>query len=225
LGRKILEEIATIVTPEAFLTWHRKLIAQKYDGSGKRGPGRPRTRQELEALVVRMAEENHDWGYCRIQGALSNLGHEIARSTIAAVLKRHGLEPAPERTRKTTWKEFLARHWECIVAADFFTVEVCTRRGLQRFLVLFFIDLSTRKVEIAGIAPAVNGLWMSQIGRNVTDAVDGIVNGKRYLIYDRDPLFTTEFQSMLADVGVKSVKLPPRSPQSECLCRAIRAIH
>jgi putative transposase len=143
-----------------------------------------------------------------------NLKHKLARSTIAAILDRHGIEPAPERNRPTTWKEFLARHWELIVAADFFTVEVWTRRGLQRFLVLFFIDLSTRKVEIGGMASAANGLWMSQIGRNVTDAVDGILAGKHYLIHDRDPLFTAEFLGMLGDVGVQSVKLPPQ-PKSE----------
>jgi transposase InsO family protein len=85
----------------------------------------------------------------------------LARSTIAEILRRHGIEPAPERSRKTTWKEFLTQHWELIVAADFFTVEVWTARGLKRFLVLFFIDLSTRRVEIAGIASAANGLWMS----------------------------------------------------------------
>jgi putative transposase len=212
LGRKVLVEIATLVTPETLLAWYRKLIAQKYDGSGKRRPGRPRTAGEIEAMVIRMAEENRDWGYRRIQGALSNLGHELARSTIAEILERHGIEPAPERSRKTTWKEFLTRHWELIVAADFFTVEVWTRKGLQRFMVLFFIELSTRKVEIAGIASVSNGLWMSQIGRNLTDAVTGILNGKRYLIHDRDPLFTAEFLNLLADVGVKSVKLPPRSP-------------
>ncbi len=212
LGRKLLAEVATIVTPETLLAWHRKLIAQKYDGSDKRGPGRPRTAGEIEVLVIGMAEENRAWGYRRIQGALFNLGHELARSTIAEILKRHGIEPAPERSRKTTWKEFLTRHWELIVAADFFTVEVWTRWGLQRFIVLFFIELSTRKVEIAGIASVANGLWMSKIGRNLTDALDGILNGKRYLIHDRDPLFTTKFLDMLADVGVKSVKLPPRSP-------------
>lgn len=134
------------------LAWHRKLIAQKYDGTAHRAPGRPGAAAEIESLVVRMAEENRGWGYRRIEGALSNLGHELARSTIARILERHGIEPAPERSRKTTWKEFLSRHWELIVAADFFTVEVWTRRGLQRFIVLFFIDLSTRKVEIAGIA-------------------------------------------------------------------------
>lgn len=97
---------------------------------------------------------------------------------------------------KTTWKEFLSWHWELIVAADFFTVEVWTRRGLQRFLVLFFIDLSTRRIEIAGIAAQANGLWMSQIGRALTDPIDGLLQGKRYLIHDRDPLFTAEFQNM-----------------------------
>ncbi len=104
-----------------------------------------------------MAEENRDWGYRRIQGALSNLGHEIARSTIAEILGRHGIEPAPERSRKTTWKEFLSRHWDLMVAADFFTVEVWTKRGLQRFMVLFLIELSTRKVEIAGLAAGATG--------------------------------------------------------------------
>lgn len=212
LGRRVLAEIAKIVTPETLLAWHRKLIAQKYDGSGKRGPGRPRTAGEIETLVVRMALENRDWGYRRILGALSNLGHNLARGTIANILKQHGIEPAPERNRKTTWKEFLSRHWELIVAADFFTIEVWTRHGLQRFIVLFFIELSTRKVEIAGIARVANGLWMSQIARNLTDADAGILTGKRYLIHDRDPLFTAEFLHVIADAGVKSVKLPPRSP-------------
>ena len=98
------------------------------------------------------------------------------------------------------------------MAADFFTVEVWTRRGLQRFVVLFFIELSTRRVEIAGIAAKANGLWMDQIGRNLTDSMDGLLNGKRYLIHDRDPLFTSEFLDTIASVGVESVKLPPRSP-------------
>ena len=137
---------------------------------------RPRTAVDIETLVVRLAEENRDWGYRRIQGALSNLGHEIARSTIAEILERHGIEPAPERCRKTTWKEFLSRHWELIVAADFFTVEVWTRRGLQRFIVLFFIELSTRKVEIADGGCRKRAVDR-QIGRNLTDAVDGILNG------------------------------------------------
>jgi putative transposase len=225
LGRRRLAEVATLVTPETLLAWHRKLIAQNYDGSARSRPGRPRTRPELEALVVRMAEENRDWVYRRIQGALSNLKHKLPRSTIAAILERHGIEPAPERNQRTTWKEFLARHWELIVAADFFTVEVWTRRGLQRFLVLFFIDLSTREVEIGAMASMANGLWIGQVGRNVTDAVDGILTGKRYFSHDRDPLFTAEFLSMLADVGVQSVKLPARSPNLNAVAeRFVRSI-
>ena len=122
-----------------------------------------------------MAQENRDWGYRRIQGALSNLGHELARSTIAEILERHGIEPAPERSRKTTWKEFLSRHWEMIVAADFFTVEVWTRRGLQRFIVLFFIELVYTKGGNRRDRTGGERIVDSQIGRNLTDADDGIL--------------------------------------------------
>jgi putative transposase len=119
----------------------------------------------------------------------------------------------------------LTRHWELIVAADFLTVEVWTKRGLQRFLVLFSMELSTRQVEIAGVAATANGLWMSQIGRNLADTVDGIFHDKRYVVHDRDPLFTEEFLSMLADVGVKSVKLPPLSPNLNAYAeRFVRSI-
>jgi transposase InsO family protein len=212
IGRKLLSEVATIVTPETLLAWHRKLIAKKYDGSANHGAGRPRTVQEITQLILRMAAENRSWGYRRIQGALANLGHVVARTTIANILKRHGIDPAPERNHKTTWKEFLRRHWAQIIATDFFTVEVWTCRGLTRFVVLFFIDLSTRRVEIAGIARSANGLWMSQIARNLTDAVDGFFTGKRYLIHDRDPLYTNEFTRIISESGVQAVKLPPSSP-------------
>ncbi len=182
VGRKILAQVATIVTPETLLAWHRKLIAKKYDGSAKRTAGRPRTAAEIAALVTRMARENRGWGYRRIQGALANLGHLLAYNTIADILRRHGMEPAPERSRKTTWKEFLRSHWDQIVASDFFTIEVWTPTGLQRFVVLFFMELSTRRVEIGGVASRVNGLWMTQIARNLTDDVDGFLKGKRYLV-------------------------------------------
>ena len=159
-----------------------------------------------------MAEKNRAWGYRRIQGALSNLGPIVAHNTIANILKGHGIEPAPERSRKTTWKEFLERHWQQIVASDFFTIEVWTSKGLKRFVILFFMELSTRRVEIGGIASKANGLWMTQIARNLTDDVDGFFKGKRYLIHDRDPLYTEDFLGMMAEAGVESVKLPPRSP-------------
>jgi transposase InsO family protein len=226
LSRKVLAQVATIVTPETLLAWHRKLIAMKYDGRKYRSPGRPPIAADISALVVRMAEENRRWGYRRIQGALSNLGHIVARTTIANSLKRHGIEPVPERSLKTTSKEFLTRHWDQIVATDFFTMEVWTCSGLTRFIVLFFMDLSTRRVQIGGIASSANGLWMVQIARNLTDAVDGFFAGKRYLIHDRDPLYTREFLATLATVGIKSVKLPPQSPNlnayAERFVRTIR---
>ena len=129
------------------------------------------------------------------------------------------------RSRRFSRGTGSSRHWELIVATDFFTVEVWTRRGRQRFMVLFFIELSTRQVEIAGIAQGANGLWMSQIARNLTDAEEGILRGKRYLIHDRDPLFTAEFLNMIADAGVESVKLPPRSPNLNAYAeRFVRSI-
>jgi transposase InsO family protein len=226
VGRNFLVEVATIVTPETLMVWHRRLIARKYDGTARSGPGRPPTAKELEQLVTGMATENRDWGYRRIQGALSNIGYEVARGAIADMLARHGIEPAPDRKQRTMWKEFLTQHWELIAAADFFTIEVWTPKGLQRFVVLFFIELSSRKVEIGGIARNPNALWMSQIARNITDADNGILAGKRYLIHDRDPLFTAEFVSMLTAAGVNSVKLPARSPNlnayAERLVRSVK---
>jgi transposase InsO family protein len=212
LGRKALREIATLVTPETLLAWHRRLIARKYDGSARRGPGRPRVMDEIRKLIVEIAQQNRSWGYTRIQGALSNLGHAVSRGTIASILKEYGIEPAPERLRKTTWREFLAAHWEMLAAADFFTVETWTLSGLTRFMVFFVIDLASRRVHVGGIQRNPDGAWMEQIGRNLVDVEDGFLRGRRYLIHDRDPLFTRHFQEALAAAEVKAIKLPPRSP-------------
>jgi transposase InsO family protein len=211
LGRHVLRDIATIVTPDTLLAWHRRLIGRKYDGSTRRGPGRPRVMAQIRALIVRMATENRNWGYTRIQGALANLDHRVARGTIANILREHGLEPAPERGKRTTWAEFLKTHWDVLAAADFFTVEVWTGGGLTRFAVLFIIELSTRRIEIAGITSEPDHVWMSQVSRNVTDASDGFLTGKRFLIHDRDPRFTVAFRETLAAADVQVVRLPPRS--------------
>ena len=165
LGRKLLQEVATMVTPEILLAWHRRLIAQKYDGSRQRGRGRPRKSEEIEDLLVHLAAQNRSWGYRRIQGALSNLGHKLGRGTIAEILARHGIEPAPSESGRRLGRSSLTQHWDLIVAAGFFTIEAWTRHGLQRFIVLFLMELSTRKVEIAGTAPSPNGLWMNQIAQ------------------------------------------------------------
>ena len=115
LGRKLLAEVAGIVTPETLLAWHRRLIARKWDYSARRKqPGRPRVMAEISKLVVGMAQSNPRWGHTRIRGALSNLGHIVARSTIANILREHGIEPAPERGERTPWRTFLATHWETV---------------------------------------------------------------------------------------------------------------
>jgi putative transposase len=130
LGKQALAEVATIVKPETILGWHRKLVAQKFDGFAQRkAPGRPKVDPELEALIVRMAQDNRSWGYDRIVGALANLGLTVSAQTVANVLKRHGIAPAPERKTTTTWKEFIRTHLEVLVATDFFTAEVWTLGG------------------------------------------------------------------------------------------------
>ena len=153
LGKQALAEVANIVTPDTILAWHRKLIAQKFDGSSTQSPGRPRIDAELEALIVRMAQENRSWGYDRIVGALKHLGYTISDQTVGNILKRHGIPPAPERKKTTTWKEFIRTHMDVLVATDFFTAEVWTTAGLVTYYVLFFIHLASRKVHVAGMTP------------------------------------------------------------------------
>ena len=138
LGRQRLEQIGTLFTPDTILRWHRTLVAKKWDYSKRRkSVGRPPVGQEIVDLVVRFARENVTWGYDRIQGALVNLGHMISDQTVGNILKEHGIEPAPERKRQTTWKTFLKAHWDCLAAIDFTTVEVWTKGGLVTYYLLF----------------------------------------------------------------------------------------
>ena len=183
LGRRVLRELGTIVTPDTILRWHRELIARKYDGSKTRKPGRPKTAVEIEELIIRMARDSPGWGYTRIRGALYNLGHEIGRNTIKRILLENGIDPAPLRKKGMSWKTFLKAHWGAIAATDFFSVEVITRTGLVRYFVLFIIELQTRRVEIAGITHRLDGEWMKQIARNLTDADNVFLNRTRYPIH------------------------------------------
>jgi putative transposase len=213
LGKKALEEIATIVTPDTILVWHRKLVAKKFDGSQQRKTsGRPRTEEELVALVVRLAQENRSWGYNRIAGALRHLGYTISDQTVGNILKRHGIPPAPDRKKTTTWKEFVRTHMDMLVATDFFTTEVWTACGLVTYYILFFLHLASRKVHVAGITPHPDQRWMIQIARNVTMAEWGFLSSGQYLIHDRDGKFCPAFQRIIDDAGVQRIVLPPRSP-------------
>ena len=235
LGKQALKEVATIVKPDTILAWHRKLVAQKFDGSQQRkAPGRPPIDPELEALVVRMARENRSWGYDRIVGALANLGYTISDQTVGNILKRHGIPPAPERKTTTTWKEFIRTHLDVLVATDFFTAEVWTLGGLVTYYVFFFIHLGSRKVHVAGVTPHPNEAWMVQVARNVTMEEWGFLSPGQYLIHDRDGKYCPAFQQIIDAAGVTRVPLPPRSPnlnayaerwvrsvKEECLSRLI----
>ena len=213
LSKQALAEVANIITPDTILAWHRKFVAEKFDGSKQRKTrGRPKITADLEALIVRMAQENHSWGYDRIVGALANLGYTVRDQTVGTILKRHGLPPAPERKKTTTWREFLRTHRDVLVATDFFTAEVWTRGGLVTYYILFFLHLGSRKVHVAGVTPHPNAAWMVQVARNVTMEQWGCLSPGQYLIHDRDTKFCAAFRQIIDDAGVERVVLPPRSP-------------
>jgi putative transposase len=213
LSKQTLGEIATIVKPDTILAWHRKLVAQKFDGSQQRkSSGRPRVDPELEELVLRMARQNRSWGYDRIQGALKHLGYTISDQTVGNILKRHGLQPAPERKKTTTWKEFIESHMEVLVATDFFATEVWTWCGLVTYYVLFFLHIGSRRVHIAGVTPHPYEAWMKHIARNETMETWGFLKPGYYLIHDRDGKYCPAFQDIIDASGINRVPLPPRSP-------------
>jgi transposase InsO family protein len=224
LGRRILQQIATIVTPDTILAWHRRLIAAKWTYPGKR-VGRPGVMKEIRKLVVRMAEENPSWGYARIQGALRHLDHRVARSTIAKVLKEHGIKPSPDRPM--SWATFVRAHADAIAAADFFTTEVWTVRGLVRHFTLFVIDIATRRVHIAGTTRHPTSAWMAQMARNLTDCDTGFLLEKRFLIIDRDAIFSPRFKSILRGSGVEipltAYQAPNMNAHAERFVRSIKS--
>jgi transposase InsO family protein len=227
LGRKRLKEIATLVTPDTLLRWYKRLSAAKFDGGTQRRLcGRPRVAEEVEQLVIQMATDNPTWGYRRIQGALANLGYPIDKLTVRNILRRHHLEPAPQRRKAgMSWSQFLKMHWEVLAATDFFTVEVATWHGLVTYYVLVVMELSTRRVEIAGITPHPTAAFMQQCARQLTDPFDGFLLGKRYLLHDRDTKFTQAFDGLLKASDVEPICLPPRSPNLNAHCeRFVRSI-
>jgi hypothetical protein len=213
LGRKLLGEIGTLFTPDTILRWHRMLVARKWDYSQRRtSVGRPRVRQAIVDLVVRLARENVSWGYDRIQGALANLGHKMSDQTVGSILRAHGIEPAPERKRQTTWKTFIKSHWDVLAAIDFTTIEVWSTRGLVTYYVLFVMEVATRRVHFAGCTPNPDEPWMKQIAKNLTDPFDGFLRDKRFVIMDRDRKYCEAFRAMLQSGGIEPVRLPPKSP-------------
>ena len=227
IGRKRLKSLATLATPATLIRWYKQFLDQKFDGSQKRTKlGRSRVSDEIEVLVLHMANDNPTWGYRRIQDALANLGHRVDKMTVRNILRRHHIDPAPKRRQSgMSWSQFLKLQWEVLAATDFFTVEVATWHGLVTYYVLVVMELSTRRVEIAGITPHPNAAFMQQCARQLTDQFDGFLLGKCYLIHDRDSKFTDAFDAMLKASGVEPVVLPPLAPNWNAHCeRCVRSI-
>jgi hypothetical protein len=205
--------VATAALPETILAWYRRLVAHKFDGSrAHRRPGRPPIDEEVEELIVEMAKDNRSWGYDRIVGALANLGYRVSDQTVGNVLRRHGIAPAPERKRTTTWAEFIRTHLALLAGTDFFTVEVLTWRGLVTYYVLFFTHLESRRVDIAGITDHPNEQWMQQMARNATMEGCGALRHCRYLWHDRDTKYSAAFRAIIETGHVRTLSLPARSP-------------
>jgi hypothetical protein len=211
LGRLRLRHVATIVTPDTILRWHRQLIARKWTCANRRG-GRPGVLVEIRRQVLRMAEENPTWGYTRILGALKNVGHRVSRSTIARILKAAGVPPVPQRP--TSWHTFLRAHWGAIAGADFFTTEVWTWRGLVTFYTVFVIDLASRRVHIVGSTPHPDERFMRQVTRTLTAAGDGMLGHDHVLICDRAAKWSAAVRVRLGEAGIRIVQAPYRAPNA-----------
>ena len=223
LGRKALSEVATVAQPDTILAWHRRLIARKFERSrARRVRGRPRIDREVEGLIIRMAEENRSWGYDRIVGALANLGHEVSDQTVGNVLRRHGIPPAPERKRRTTWAEFIRIHLALLAGTDISAAEVLMR-GLVACYVLFFIYLESSRIDISRITNCPNRPWKLRVTRNVRIRGRG-TRQRCYALQDRDTIYFTSVQATRAR-PVRSVSVGAErsmvAPANECLSKVI----
>ncbi len=197
---------SVFVTPATVLRWHRELVARRWTYPHRR-PGRPPTRAEVRALVVRLARENPSWGYRRIQGELVGLGVKLAASTVWTILKEAGIEPAPRRL-EASWAEFLRQQAASILECDFLTVDTLF---LKRFYVLFFVELATRRVHLAGITTNPDGRWVTQQARNLLMELGDEGIRPRFLVRDRDSKFTRDFDEVFRSQGIKS---PVRAPKA-----------
>lgn len=222
LGRQALREAATIVTPDTLLRWQRQLIARKWTYTTKRRASHRGVLVEIRRLIVRMAQENPTWCYTRIQGALENVGHQVGRSTVARILKVHGLPSVPEPP--TSWQTFLRAHWGVIAGADFFTTEVWTRMGVVTFYTVFVIDLASRRVQILGSTPHPDDLFMRQVGRALTAADDDVLR-PAVLICDRDRTWSPSVRGLLDEAVMRVAQTPVGAPNANAYAeRFVRTI-
>jgi hypothetical protein len=199
-----------VVTPATLLRWHREVVARRWTYPRRR-VGRPRTPAEVRELVLRLAQENPSWGYRRIQGELIGLGIKVAASTVWTILRDGAIAPAPRRL-DASWREFLRRQAASIVECDFLTVDTMF---LKRFYILFFIELASRRVRIAGITAHPDGAWATQQARNLVMRLDDEHAPVRFLIRDRDSKFTRSFDEVFRSEGIRVIKAPVRAPRAK----------
>ena len=211
---------AFLVTPDTILRWHRRLVRRKWTQPCPRG-GRPPLAQHVVALILRLARENPRWGYRRIQGELKKLGISLSATTIRTVLLGNGLRPAPRRA-SVTWRAFLRAQATGIVAADFFTVETVR---LTTLYVLFFIELGTRQVRLAGVTRHPNGPWVVQRARELSVQRAEGTTTPRFLICDRDSKFTRVFDAVFASDGTRVIMTPVQAPNANAFAeRWVRTV-
>jgi putative transposase len=203
---------AFLIRPETLLRWHRELVRRKWTRP-HRPPGRPALHPEVRELILRLARENPRWGYQRIRGELLKLGIRVSATTIASLLRRHGLGPAPRRG--PTWSEFLRAQAAGILACDFLTVETVR---LKTLYVLVWIELGTRRVYLGGATPNPDSGWVTQQARNLTMALQEEGRSPRFLIHDRDSKFTGPFDEVFRSEGLRIVLTPIRAPNANAFC-------
>jgi transposase InsO family protein len=195
-----------LVTPQTILGWHRSLVRKRWTYM-HRQPGRPSLPKETAELICRLARENPRWGNLRIVGELKKLGVTVSKTTVAMVLRRHGLPPAPRRSGPT-WTEFLRTQAKGILATDFFTVDTVT---LRRFYVLLVIEIERRVVHLLGVTANPDGPWVTQVARNFASDLEDAGRRFRFLIRDRDTKFTAGFDAVFASIGAETIRTPVRS--------------
>ena len=198
---------AFLVTPQTLLRWHRELVRRRWTYR-RLGPGRPRISGEDRELVLRLARENPRWGYQRIAGELAKLGLGVSPSTVRRLLASAGLGPAPRRSGPT-WRKFLRQQAASVVACDFFTVETAF---LRRYYVLFFIELQSRRVKLAGCTANPSGNWVTQQARNLS--FSAALGDVRFLIHDRDSKFSANFDGVFRSEGIRVIRTPFRAPRA-----------
>lgn len=202
-----------VITPETLLRWHRRLVARRWMYP-RRGPGRPPIAPDVVALILRLAGENPRWGYLRIQGELRGLGIRISATTVRRVLARAGLDPSGRRFGQS-WPSFLRSQAAGILATDFLTVDTVFFR---RFYVLFFIELDTRRVHLAGVTAHPTAAWVTQQARNLAITLGDALSARKFLIHDRDALFVRPFELVFRSEGLRVIRTPVRAPRANAIC-------